>query len=112
MSTSITWKVTNLDLYPTYNNYTDVVFNIHWDCLGQREHSGSTYTSRIYGVNDVTFSSGSVFIPYEQLTENDVLEWLWNNMGSGSKQQFENDAAVKIDEQISPTVVTLPLPWT
>jgi len=32
---TITWKVTNLDCYPTYKQNTDVVFTVHWDCLGK-----------------------------------------------------------------------------
>ena len=31
---TITWKVTNLDCYPKYDMETDVVFTVHWDCLG------------------------------------------------------------------------------
>jgi len=51
---TVTWKVTNLDCYPTYQQNTDVVFTVHWDCLGQivvstGSLSGSTYNSRLYG---------------------------------------------------------------
>lgn len=111
MNATITWKVTNMDSYPKYDNYTDVVFNVHWDCLGNEEYSGSTYNSRVYGVNGVQFHSGSQFIPYNELTQNDVLTWLFESMGSGSKASYEQAVQQIIDNQINPPVVQLPLPW-
>ena len=55
---TITWKVTNLDCYPTYQQNTDVVFTVHWDCLGNivvatGSLSGSVYNSRLYGTTGV-----------------------------------------------------------
>lgn len=111
MSANISWRVTNMDSYPKYDNYVDVVFNVHWDCVGSEEYSGSTYNGRVYSVTGVQFHSGSSFIPYNELTQNDVLTWVWESMGSGSKDSYEQAVQQQIDNLINPPVIQLPLPW-
>jgi hypothetical protein len=113
---TITWKVTNLDCYPKYDQETDVVFTVHWDCLGNivvgtGSLSGSVYNSRLYGTTGVQYHSGSAFIPYDQLTENVVLGWTFDSMGTGSKANIEAGAISSLYNQINPPVVQPPLPW-
>lgn len=111
MSAEFTWKVTMMESYPTYETYSDVVFKVHWDCLGKEEYSGSTYVSRTYGVNDIQFHSGSSFISYNDLKQDDVLGWLFASMGTDTKLKYEASVQKRIDDQIVPPVVILPLPW-
>ena len=113
---TITWKVTNLDCYPTYDAETDVVFTVHWDCLGNMtvatgSLSGSVYNSRLYGTTGVTYHSGSSFTPYNQLTEPQVLSWVFDSMGVQQKTSIEAGAANSIYTQIDPPVIQPPLPW-
>ena len=111
MSATIRWSVGCMDSYPKYNNYIDVVFNVHWDCVGSQEYSGSTYSGRVYGCNGVSIHSGSTFIPYEQLTEAEVLGWVWDAIGEEQKLAYESAVQTQIDNLINPPVVQLPLPW-
>ncbi len=113
---TITWKVTNLDCYPTYDQNTDVVFTVHWDCLGNMtvatgSLSGSTYNSRLYGTTGVTYHSGSSFTPYNQLTQDQVLSWVFDAMGVQQKDNIEAGASAAIYTQINPPVISPPLPW-
>jgi len=113
---TITWKVTNLDCYPKYDMESDVVFTVHWDCLGNMtvatgSLSGSTYNSRLYGTTGVTYHSGSTFTPYNQLTEPQVLSWVFDAMGVEQKASIEAGTANAIYTQIDPPVVNPPLPW-
>lgn len=113
---TITWKVTNLDCYPKYDMETDVVFTVHWDCLGNMtvatgSLSGSVYNSRLYGTTGVTYHSGSSFTPYNQLTEPQVLSWVFDAMGVQQKTSIEAGAANSIYTQIDPPVIQPPLPW-
>ena len=112
MSATITWTVGLMDCYPTYQQNTDVVFTVHWDCTGYETVSGSTYNGRVYGSTGVTYHSGSGFTPYDDLTQPQVLGWVWEAMGSGSKQNYENAVQTQINNQINPPVVTPPLPWS
>lgn len=112
MSATITWTVGLMDCYPTYQQNTDVVFTVHWDCTGYETVSGSTYNGRVYGSTGVTYHSGSGFTPYDDLTQPQVLDWVWEAMGPGSKQNYENAVQTQINNQINPPVVTPPLPWS
>ena len=113
---TVTWKVTNLDCYPKYDQESDVVFTVHWDCLGDLtvttgSQSGSTFNSRVYGTTGVQYHSGSAFIPYDQLTQDDVLGWTFDSMGSASKANYEGAVVQSIYNQINPPVISPPLPW-
>ena len=112
MSATINWRVGVMECYPTYDQNTDVVFTVHWDCLGSEIVSGSTYNGRVYGATGVTFHSGSDFTPYENLIQPQVLGWVWDAMGSGSKENYENSVQSQINNLINPPIVTPPLPWS
>lgn len=111
MSATITWKVGTLECYPTYQEEKDVVFTVHWDCLGSEIVNGVSYNGRVYGSNAVTYHSGSEFTPYELLTESQVLGWIWESMGVSQKENVEAGVQNQINNQINPPVVILPLPW-
>ena len=112
MSATITWRVGTMECYPTYQQEKDVVFTVHWDCLGSETVSGSTYNGRVYGATGVTYHSGSDFTPYNQLTQDQVLNWVWESLGTDQKTNYENSVQTQINNQINPPVVILPLPWT
>ena len=112
MSATINWRVGTMECYPTYEQNTDVVFTVHWDCLGSEIVSGSTYNGRVYGATGVTYHSGSTFTPYNQLSQDVVLGWVWDSIGQDQKSNYENSVQTQINNQINPPVVILPLPWT
>jgi len=112
MSATINWRVGVMECYPTYEQNTDVVFTVHWDCTGYEIFSGSTYNGRVYGSTGVTYHSGSAFTSYDDLTQPQVLGWVWDAMGSGSKENYEANVQTQINNQINPPVVTPPLPWS
>lgn len=112
MSATITWRVGTMECYPTYQQNTDVVFTVHWDCLGSETVNNITYNGRVYGSTGVTYHSGSEFTPYNQLTQDQVLGWVWDSMGTEQKTNCENNVQTQINNQINPPVVILPLPWT
>ena len=104
--TTITWTVTAMDCYPQEDNLTDVVFNVHWTCSGvDGEYNGS-----VYSTCSVPLSGEGTFTPYSQLTQSQVLSWIWAN----GVDQTATEAAVnqQIQNQINPPVVTPPLPWS
>lgn len=105
MTATFNWTVTAMDCYPQEGSETDVVFNVHWTCSGTQD----TYTGSVYSTCQVPAPSGSAFTPYADLTQEQVLGWIWAN----GVDQAATEAAVQgqIDNQINPPVVTPPLPW-
>jgi len=105
------WKVNQMDCYPEFSGETDYVFNVHWDCLGYYNGiSGGPFYGRTYGVTSVPSSPGP-FIPYIDLKEEQVLDWVYAAMPSGGKENYEGSVVQQIVNQINPPVVTPPNPW-
>lgn len=105
MATTFTWTITNLDCYPQEDGHSDVVFNVHWTCSGV----DGQYNGSVYSTCAVPLSQGT-FTPYADLTQNQVLGWIWAN----GVDQAATEAAVQtqINNQINPPVVSPPLPWS
>jgi hypothetical protein len=101
-----------MECYPTYEQNIDVVFTVHWDCVGSETVNNITYNGRVYGATGVTYHSGSTFTPYNQLTQDQVIGWVWDSMGTEQKNSYESSVQTQINNQINPPVVILPLPWT
>lgn len=104
MTATINWAVTAMDCYPQENGNADVVFNVHWTCSGV----DGDYSASVYSTCQVEFTGGS-FTPYDQLTQQEVLGWIWAN--GVDKTATEAAVQTQIDNQINPPVVTPPLPW-
>jgi len=103
--TTYTWLVEAIDCYPTYESQTDVAFTIHWRCNA----TDGTYNATIYSTCPVTYTAGAPFTPYAQLTQDQVLGWIWTSGVDQTATQTALDGM--INAQINPTVVTPPLPW-
>lgn len=94
---NITWKITQLDR-KTADGF---VTTAHWTCVGtDGEFSASVYST-------CSWAEGVVSIPYEQLTEADVLAWVWLSV---DKQATEAAVAAQIDAQKNPVQVS-GVPW-
>jgi len=103
MAATITWTVTEMVCHPSIQEYTNVVLVVHWNCAGV-QHS---YSSQMNGYCNIPGPTDS-FTPYDQLTQTQVLEWIWAN--GVDQAAIESYVQASIDEQANPPVV-MPLPW-
>ncbi len=95
---NINWKIDNLDRQVA----DGLVITAHWrvDAV-DREHTAGAYGS-------VGFTRGDDFIPFEELTEAQVLTWVKSQL---DVEQIEASLAGQIDKQKNP-VTAHGLPWT
>lgn len=102
---NFTWNVVQMDAYPEVDGEQDVVFTVHWTLSG----TDGTYSGNTYGSVGVTVDGSGPFTPYADLTQDQVLGWVW---ASGvDKDAQEAAVAQQIENQVNPPVVTPPLPW-
>jgi hypothetical protein len=101
----ITWKIKKLDCYNDYNNIQNVVYSIHWRVTKSIDNLSINRTDKTDIVINITD-----FIPFENLTEEVVLGWLFEQMGN-NKQTIEEAITATLNESISPTKVSLNPPW-
>lgn len=105
MSATITWTVTAMDCYPQAEGQTDVVFTVHWTCSGVQD----AYNASVYATCGVPTPTGGNFTPYADLTQDQVLGWIWAN--GVDKDTTEAAVQQQINETMNPTVVSPALPW-
>tara|TARA_R110000868_G_scaffold54001_2_gene169281 strand:- start:3990 stop:4301 length:312 start_codon:yes stop_codon:yes gene_type:complete len=99
-----TWTITAMNCSTTEQN-PDTVIVCHWTC----SDTDGTYNASVYSTCSVPTPEGS-FTPYDQLTQEQVLGWVWAN--GVDKDATEAAVAAQLQAQINPPVVTPPLPWS
>jgi hypothetical protein len=107
---TIVWNISAMNCYPQAEGETDVVFTVHWRCSGAQEQDGKTYNGVVIGLCSVTYVAGTPYTPYADLTQDQVLGWIW----ASGVDKTATEAAVQqqIDNAINPPVVTLAPPWS
>lgn len=109
MATTYTWTISVLNCYPKQDGLIDVVFSANWTCYGVETLNDKQYASYNFGTCNVTLNPDEPYISYDQLTEEQVLNWIWTS--GVDKDLTEAEVYAKIQAIINPTVVTPPLPW-
>jgi hypothetical protein len=104
MSTQFSWVIQWMECNPQEGNYTDVVISAGWQCTG----NNGAYIDQIYGTCNFVSPSGS-FTPYDELTQEQVLGWVWADGVNKAAVQMKIDE--NIQQQIQSPIVNLPLPW-
>lgn len=107
MSATITWKIEALDCQAAVGDLQNVVSTIHWRANAQ--DSETAIAATIYSTAGVTLDSEAEFVDFTSLTEQQVLDWLWNS--GVDKEQIEQSLQTQLDALITPAIVTPPLPW-
>lgn len=94
--TTITWTVSALDRRTS----DGFVTTAHWQCVGvDGDISDSVYSTCSF--------DGELVVPYDNLTEADVLAWVWSSV---DKDATEAAVQAKIDAQKNPVSAT-GVPW-
>lgn len=107
MATQYFWAVNSMTAYPEAEGHTDVVFQVAWVCSA----TDGTNNTAAYGSVDLTLDPAAPFTPYEQLTLDQVLGWVFSRLGTDGKAAAEQTCADQLVAMATPTTVTPPLPW-
>jgi hypothetical protein len=107
MANTYTWVVNSMVSYPQAEGLTDVVTTVNWACNG----SDGTYTGALVGSTGVKLDANAPYTPYNELTEQQVIGWVWAIIGEDQVASIQNDVAQQIaNNYYVPTV--LPNPWS
>ena len=108
--TTYNWNCKTVDCYPEQNNEADVVYNVHWIVTGtsdQLDPEGVAYSATNIGTQILDTSQITNFIPFEDLTNDEVVAWTKGAMGDEQVASIEASIQSQIDSLITPTSVTL-----
>ena len=110
--TNYEWDCKTVDCYPEQNNEADVVYNVHWIVTGtsdQVDPEGNPYGYSATNIGTQTLDTSQItnFIPFDQLTNDEVVVWTKGAMGDEQVASIEASIQSQIDSLITPTSVTL-----
>ena len=100
MAITYNWTVDNTE----FNTADGGITVVHWRVSAE----DGEYTASAYGTAGFTPDpTAAGFVPYADLTEADVLAWVW---GSVDKDEMEANLAAQIADQKAPKTES-GLPW-
>ena len=105
--TAKTWTITQLSVYPKSEGEADVVCAAAWNVSG----TDGTYNGSLNGSTAFKLEPNAPFIPYDQLTQDQVLSWVFESLGEEGKATAEADVDAQIAYAAS-QVQDAPLPWS
>ena len=106
MSVTVTWKIDEMRTLDTPQS--GFVVSVRWVCHGtDGTHTGETHGRSYFK------SEGDSFTPYDQLTEEQVLQWVFADIGEAGKNNQEVAIRDQINAKANPPVSpsAQPLPW-
>jgi len=109
MAISYTWNVNTVDVYPTDEGHSDVIYLVHWRLNAtdtQVDAEGNPYTASVYGTQSLDTSDLSNFTDFDSVTSSQVQGWVESAMGAEEVQSLKDNLDANIAGQITPTSVT------
>jgi len=122
MQITFKWSIKKLEVAPTLNNRVNVVTTVNWTVVGT--DSESNISESYSGLR--SFSLGDTFVSYDQLTEQQVLDWCFEPEVSEVKNfegtviststrvikdEGEAEVTKQIQQSIAQKAITPALPW-
>ena len=75
MANTYNWKINQLDAKIHENDLDNVIYTIHWSYMAT-DDSEDPITVNSIGTLGITYNPEDTFIPYADLTKEDVEAWL------------------------------------
>ena len=122
MSITFKWSVKKLEVIPVLDDKANVVTTVNWTVVGT--DSDDNISESYSGLR--SFSVGQSFVPYDQLTEQQVLDWCFepelaevknfegvvlSSATLNVKEDAEEKVTAQIASRLAQKVVEPALPW-
>jgi hypothetical protein len=109
MAISYEWNVNTVDVYPTDEGHSNVIYNVHWRLNAtdtEVDAEGNPYTASVYGTQSLDTSDLSDFTDFDSVTAAQVQGWVESAMGAEEVQSLKDGLDANIAGQINPTSET------
>ena len=109
MSISYEWNVNTVDVYPSEENHSNVIYNVHWRLNAtdtEVDAEGNPYVASVYDTQSLDTSDLSNFTNFDSVTSSQVQGWVEAAMGDEEVQNLKDKLDANIADQKNPTSVT------
>jgi|694.fasta_scaffold38979_4 hypothetical protein len=104
---NITWKIVSLKAFPLLDGKANVIslvaYNVSAEENGIRVAHG--------GFLSLPTDNIETFIPYEDLSEEEILGWVKYHLGTTGVESSEREVASKLQSNPPQVAVPVDLPW-
>ena len=107
---AVTWIITQLDRQETKDSLSDVVLNVNWYAYETKTVDGKDYSGKEFGTVTLNAPDSSSFTAYKSLTQDEVITWVKNVLGTDEVTKIETSLATQITQATEPPVIS-GLPW-
>ena len=110
MAVAYKWDCKTVDVHPTQDGKSDVVYNVHWRLTGtsnKKDAAGNFYAVTNIGTEMIDTSDLSNFKPIDKVTNDEVTAWVETAMGADAVTAMKASIKSAIDLLITPTSVTM-----
>lgn len=99
------WVIDTLTTLPNQYGHDNVVIRVDYTVTAQE----LGYRAQSFGTVNLEYNSDVPFINYNDITEEQVWEWINPSI---DRSEIEANLQEMINKQKTPEVVTPPLPWS
>lgn len=101
MSINYDWKIDQMEVYSEKDGYKNVIFMIHWRCNANE----NDYNVTTYGSVGVELNEELEFTEYNDLTKEQIIEWVEKSLGEDQINQIKSGLDTQIyNLKIQPVV--------
>jgi len=112
MTITYTWKVTDLKIQDISPDRPKAVVQTYWEKHGTDENGNTGFFAGATPFTVDPNDESGPFIPFEQLTEADVLAWVQSQVTGSYEEHVNSKIKEDIDEKAGVVVDAPVLPWT
>ena len=109
MTITYTWKVTGVKVKDEGAN-TNAIVQTYWQKIGTDADGHEGTFSGATPFTSTTMPTGDTFVPFAELTEPTVLQWIKDVVVGGYEEHVNAQIAKQIQDKITP-VAEPALPW-
>ena len=109
MAITYTWNVNTVDVYPSEEGHSNVIYNVHWRLNAtdtEVDAEGNPYVASVYGTQSLDTSDLSNFTNFDSVTSSQVQGWVEGAMGEEAVQGLKDGLDAQIAALITPASVT------
>ena len=109
MANTYNWKVMAMSCLPEVGSMDNYVISVVWALNGD---NGKWTTEDIFGTVEFEVNPRKPdYVPYDELQETEVLDWVFASLGVQGKADQEAIIDTYLIEKTHPLVVSPLLPW-
>lgn len=107
----IYWKVIKLRVADSLDGLSKVVVSVDWSVTASNTLDGINRSASVVATTDIGKPDGEDFVPFEELIEETVIDWVKATLGDEMVTWYEARSIRDVNAQSWPVIVESLPPW-